>query len=98
MPGTLTIVAKIQALPGFETEVERALREVIKPTLAETGCLQYDLHRDLQTPGLFLYFENWATAKDWQSHMQSSHLAEMEKNTAGKTDDVVIFQMEKIDP
>lgn len=92
----LTIVAEIQALPGHETEVEKALLDAIAPTLVEKGCLQYDLHRDLEKPGLFLYYENWATREDWELHMESSHLAAMKEATEGKIGDVVIYQMEKI--
>jgi len=98
MSKPLTIVAKIQALPGFEAEVEKALIAAIEPTLVENGCLQYDLHRDLKEPGLFLYYENWTTRAEWDAHMESSHLAAMKESTAGKTGDVVIYEMEKIEP
>jgi len=94
----LTIVAKIQSLPGCEKEVEKALLNAVKPTLVEKGCLQYDLHRDLGKPGLFLYYENWATREDWQKHMESAHLAVMKEATAGKTEGVVIYEMEQIEP
>lgn len=96
MPIPLTIVATIQALPGHENEVEKALLEVVPPTLAESGCLQYDLHRDLQKVGLFLFYENWATREEWDAHMESDHLAAMKKATEGKLEDTVIFQMEKV--
>ncbi len=93
----LTIVAEIQALPGFESEVEKALLAPVGPTLQEKGCLQYDLHRDLQKPGLFLYYENWASKADWEAHMESGHLAVMKEATAGKIEEVVIYQMEKLE-
>jgi quinol monooxygenase YgiN len=96
MPTPLTIVATIQALPGHEVEVEKALTEVISPTLAEPGCLQYDLHRDLQKPGLFLFYENWSTKEEWEAHMESGHLAAMKKSTEGKLEETIIFQMERV--
>ncbi len=96
MPTPLTIVATIQALPGHENEVEKALLKVIQPTLAEPGCLQYDLHRDLQKPGLFLFYENWATTAEWEVHMATDHLAAMKETTQGLTQDTVIFQMARI--
>ncbi len=96
MPTPLTIVAQIQALPGFEKDVEKVLLEVIPPTLAESGCLQYDLHRDLEIPGRFLFFENWKTREDWLQHMETAHLDELKRATAGKAAETIIFQMEKI--
>ena len=97
MPTPLTIVATIQALPGYENDVEKALLEVIPPTLAESGCIQYDLHRDLQKTGLFLFYENWSTREEWDAHMDSAHLAAMNKATEGKQEDTVIYQMTKVD-
>ncbi len=97
MTKPLTIVATIQALPGHENDVEKALLEVIPPTLAEPGCIQYDLHRDLQKTGLFLFFENWSTREEWDAHMESSHLAAMKKATDGKLEETIIFQMAKVD-
>lgn len=55
----LTIVAKIKAQPGAESIVRQALRQLIPPTLAEAGCLNYDLHRSIEDPTLFLFYENW---------------------------------------
>ncbi len=97
MPTPLTIVATIQALPGKEDIVEKALLAVIAPTLAEPGCLQYDLHRDLQKPGLFLYYENWATREEWDAHMLSDHLAAMKVATDGLLEGIIIYQMKLID-
>ncbi len=97
MPKPLTIVATIQSLPGFEAEVATALKACIAPTLAETGCLQYDLHSDRNIPGLFLFFENWATREEWLVHMESDHLSAMKKATDGKMEATTIFEMDKID-
>lgn len=96
MSTPLTIVAKIQAEPGCEEEVQAALQAAVTPTLAEDGCLQYDLHRDHHQPGLFLYFENWATRAQWEAHMASEHLAAMKRATEGKIVETVIWEMGRI--
>lgn len=92
----LTIVAVIRALPGYEHDVRQALTDLVAPTLAEPGCLQYDLHQDLELPGLFLFYENWASKEAWLTHMTSDHLSDMKAATQGKTADTVIHQMEKM--
>lgn len=97
MPQPLTIVATIQAKPGCETEVAQALTNCIAPTLAEAGCLQYDLHTDHNKPGLFLFFENWATRQEWLVHMESDHLAAMKVATEGKIETTVINEMAKVE-
>ena len=93
----LTIVAILQALPGFENDVAKALKDCIAPTQAEAGCLQYDLHTDNNKPGLFLFFENWATREEWLVHMESDHLAAMKIATEGKMEAPVIYEMEKVE-
>jgi quinol monooxygenase YgiN len=96
MSTPLTIVAEITAEPGCQLEVEQALQAAVAPTLAEDGCLQYDLHRDLNKPGLFLFYENWASRPQWEAHMRSEHLAAMHEATAGKVKQTVIWEMERI--
>ncbi len=96
MSKPLTIVAKIQAASGHEKEVEQALQAAVAPTLAEAGCIQYDLHRDLNTPGLFLFYENWETRPQWEAHMKSDHLAAMHRVTEGKIVETVVWEMEGI--
>ena len=74
MPKPLTIVAIFQANDGHEDELAAALQNLVAPTLAESGCLNYDLHRDLEVPGRFLFYENWETRDHWAAHMQTPHL------------------------
>jgi len=64
-------------------------------TLTETGCLNYDLHRDLEVPGRFLFYENWKTRADWDAHMESEHLRHHKANHSVLFSDVQIFQMEE---
>ncbi len=75
MTTPLTIVARIVARPGCEAELGAELRKLIPPTLGEDGCIQYDLHRSLEEPRVFLFFENWRSRPHWEAHMKSPHLA-----------------------
>lgn len=97
MSKPLTIVAKIQAKAGCEAEVETSLRSLIDPTLAEEGCLNYDLHRSREKPGLFLFYENWENKPLWESHMESAHLKAHQAATEGMVEDFELFQMEPVD-
>ena len=82
MAKPLTIVAIFEATSGREDDLAAALEALIAPTRAEAGCLNYDLHRDLEQPGRFLFYENWATRAHWDAHMQSPHLVR-HKETSG---------------
>ena len=98
MSTPLTIVAIIQAAPGNEAEVEASLRGLIAPTLAEPGCLNYDLHLDHEVPGRFLFYENWESKPLWEAHMQSAHLKAHQQRTEGMVQDFQLLQMEPVKP
>jgi len=92
----LTIVAIIESTDEGRALVDEELKKLIKPTLQEEGCLQYDLHQDNENPNLFLFFENWANRELWQIHMQSDHLSEFKANTEGALKDLTIHEMSQV--
>lgn len=47
---------------------------LIEPTRAESGCLNYDFHRDLEDPTVFYFYENWKSQEDLDKHFQTPHL------------------------
>jgi quinol monooxygenase YgiN len=94
MPRPLTIVAIFQAAPGREDDLAAALQGLVAPTLAEPGCLNYDLHRDLRDPGRFLFYENWETRAHWDAHMGSEHLRRHQETSGPLVAEVEILQME----
>ena len=74
MSDVLTIVAHARAKPGQETSALELLRGLIAPTRAEAGCINYDLHQSADDPALFVFYENWANAKDFEAHGRSAHI------------------------
>ncbi len=70
----VVVLARIEALPGAEDEVEALLRRQIDPTLEEKGCLNYDLHRDRVDPRVFWFHETWASEADLDAHSRAAHL------------------------
>jgi quinol monooxygenase YgiN len=71
----LTVVATIVAKPGTEATVEQALLELVAPTRKEAGFIQFDLHRDLEKPNVFVFFENWESKALLDQHLESKHIA-----------------------
>ncbi|MEP1488358.1 MAG: putative quinol monooxygenase [Algibacter sp.] len=89
----LTIVAKILVKTEKRAFVKAELLKLIPTTLAEKGCLNYDLHQDNENPNLFLFHENWENRELWQVHMNSTHLAEFLRVTDGFIEEVVLNEM-----
>jgi hypothetical protein len=43
----LTIIAKLKAKSGAEDQLFEECRKLVGPTLAEEGCINYDMHRSV---------------------------------------------------
>lgn len=93
---TLTIVAHIRTRPDAIDQVRAELEKLVPVTLAEEGCLQYDLHQDDQDPTHFLFFENWESRELWQAHMGAPHLAAYRAATDGAVADFTVYEMSRI--
>ncbi len=96
MSKPLTIVARIEARPGEVDRVKAALFKLIEPTRQETGCLQYDLHQDNETPEVFIFYENWASRALWQIHMNNDHLKAYMKETEGAVANFTLNEMHQV--
>ncbi len=93
----LTIIAKLKVKDGAEDQLFEECRKLVGPTRAEEGCINYDMHRSVEDPGLIMFHENWTSRPLWERHMESPHLQEFSANT----DDIVevweLFQCEKVE-
>lgn len=89
----LTIVAHIHAKPTKIELVKRELEKLVPVTLAEKGCLQYDLHQDNEHPTHFMFYENWESRELWQAHMNAPHLAAYKLATEGAVAELTIHEL-----
>jgi quinol monooxygenase YgiN len=69
----VTLLVQLRAKQGQHLALESEIRALIAPTRKEEGCLQYDLHRSLDDPDLFLLHEVWASRQHHQAHYQTPH-------------------------
>jgi quinol monooxygenase YgiN len=60
------VIAKYRARAGEEARVETALGEMVEPTRAEPGNLDYQVFRDPKDPSLFVLFD---------AHRETPHFA-----------------------
>jgi len=86
MPQLLTVVAEMQAKPGKEDDLRRAVLALIEPTRQEDGCVQYDLHVHSSDPSRFVFYENWTSQEHLDRHAASAHL----KNFGAATADLLV--------
>jgi quinol monooxygenase YgiN len=73
----VTVIAILRARPGKELVVKQALLALVPITRRESGCLNYDLHQDIEDPSKFIFHENWASKSQFEAHRAQPHLQEM---------------------
>ncbi len=71
MSEVIGVVATIIPQAGQEAQVEQALREAVRGTLGEDGCLRYELHRDVDQPRQLVMVERWRDEQALAAHMQA---------------------------
>ena len=92
----LTVIAKLKAKGGSEEQLYQELRGLVGPTRAEEGCINYDLHRSVEDPNLFMFYENWESQPLWEQQMESPHLSEFSSKQEELTETWELFVGEKV--
>jgi len=69
-----TVMVRIKAKAGMEPRVRQELLNLLSPTRAEQGCLNFDMHQDPNDPALFLFHENWVSEEDLKRHFETPHI------------------------
>jgi quinol monooxygenase YgiN len=69
----VTLIVMLRAREGQETLLEAELRAMVGPTRKEEGCLRYDLHRSVDTPGALLLHEVWTNREAHTEHTHAPH-------------------------
>jgi quinol monooxygenase YgiN len=69
----VTLIVILRAREGQETLLEAELRALVGPSRKEEGCLAYNLHRSIDTPGALLLHEVWASREAHTAHTYTPH-------------------------
>ncbi len=69
----VTLIVILRAREGQETLLEAELRALVSPSRREEGCLTYNLHRSIDTPGALLLHEVWTSRQAHTEHTHTPH-------------------------
>ncbi len=70
----LTAVTFIHGLAGKEEELKQHLLSLTAPTLAEPGCLTYELYQSPEKKNEFMRYEVWRNDEALELHKATPHL------------------------
>jgi quinol monooxygenase YgiN len=70
----MSVFALVKAKPGMAETVKQELSALVGSTLAEEGCINYDLHQSVDHAEHFRFYENWTSKELLDRHLQSAHV------------------------
>ncbi|MBI6529792.1 antibiotic biosynthesis monooxygenase [Proteus vulgaris] len=92
----IRLIATIVAKENYENEVLSACKAMIKPSLQDEGCIQYELHKDTTQSRTFIFFEIWESQKAIDKHNETVHMKTFIENLKDKIDSLDIKFIEKL--
>ncbi|MGI6351345.1 MAG: putative quinol monooxygenase [Armatimonadota bacterium] len=69
----VNLIAQIDAKPGAEAKVAEALRAVVGPSRAESGCVSYTAYRSKDCATSFHVVETWKSSEALDAHTKTAH-------------------------
>ena len=66
-----TLIAYLHAKPEKRDELLKIPQSFVKPSRAESACVEYHLHVSNDDPNLFVFYENWRTREELDQHLQT---------------------------
>jgi quinol monooxygenase YgiN len=94
---TTPVVAIFLAKPGAEEKLETLFRGVIATTLKEEGCISYQLNRDLEQPGRFVWTEEWESRELLNKHIAAPHINALLNEIPDLVESAEVISLRKID-
>ncbi|MFT5874971.1 MAG: quinol monooxygenase YgiN [Clostridium sp.] len=92
----IVIIASIKAKSEFKDEVYNELIKLHEATHAnDKGCIQYDMHKNLEDENSFTFIETWENAELLDAHMKKEHFLSFVKSVDKKLENLEITKLEK---
>lgn len=93
----IIVVANLKVKSEFRSEVYKELLQLHTLTHQnDAGCIQYDLHVNLEDTNSFTFIETWENAELLGAHMQTEHFVSFMKNTENKIKTSTISKLKKV--
>jgi quinol monooxygenase YgiN len=93
----IVIVAHIKVKEAFKDEVYSELIKLHDATnKLDKGCIQYELHKNLEDENCFTFIETWENKDFLSLHEQKEHFVAFVANIENKIENLSIKRVEKL--
>lgn len=94
----IVIVATVKVKDVFKDEVYSELLKLHEATHKhDEGCIQYDLHKNLDDENSFTFVETWENEEFLSAHEKKEHFITFVSKIENKIDGLTINKLEKVD-
>jgi len=96
----LTAVTYIRGIEGREEDLKQHLLSLEAPTLAEAGCIMYDLYQSTTKKSDFVRLEAWKDEAALEAHKKSPHLKSsfQKRKKEGWTTEITLWKRVRSQP
>ncbi|MGK7931033.1 MAG: putative quinol monooxygenase [Microcystaceae cyanobacterium] len=70
----ITVTARIKVKSGMEEKFKEEYLAVVALTVAEEGCIRYDLHQSRADSSMFMLYEQWSSKAALDQHLQMPYI------------------------
>ncbi|AQQ70248.1 Putative monooxygenase YcnE [Limihaloglobus sulfuriphilus] len=70
----IIVIAEAEIKDGMVEEVLPQLEALVESTRKEPGCIEYNLHRDLENEKVFMFYEVWESKAHLETHIEQPPL------------------------
>lgn len=93
----IVLIATLVLKDGKNEGVLEALTALHKATHAEDkGCLQYDVHKDMEKENTYVFIETWESEALLAEHMEKEHFNAYKAFMGDKIESMSLQKLEKI--
>ena len=72
----IVCIAHLEANEGMHEELLNVLKNLIQPSKAETGCVSYQLHCNLENPNVFTFIDKFKNQEAFDIHCEAEYIKE----------------------
>jgi quinol monooxygenase YgiN len=70
----IVCIAHLEAKEGKKDQLLQILKNLIKPSKNEPGCISYQLHSSPENPNLFTFIDKFKDQEAFDYHCETAHI------------------------
>jgi quinol monooxygenase YgiN len=92
----IVLIASVTLKDTEDKDILTAFGALHKATHKEDkGCLQYDVHKDIEKENTYVFIETWESEMLLDAHMKKEHFKTFQEVLEGKIESINIQKLEK---